>query len=112
MNAETEDASARVLPETLPFWFSFSFGEATLGAEFEFSTIAAYDTYKKRLTCGKIFSSNTFEQSDYIFIVQDKTRCEKKKTRKSKKTDLITLCLNLDRKLFLVKTLQETTIQH
>lgn len=102
MNAETEDVSDSdsVPPETLPFWFSFSFGKATLGAEFEFSTIAAYDMYKI-----------TFEQPNK-FSVQIKTQREKQKTRKSKQTDLIKLCLNLDRKLFLVNTLQESTKQH
>jgi len=41
MNAETADSSDTVPARTLPFWFSFSFDEATVGAEFEFSTTAA-----------------------------------------------------------------------
>lgn len=101
MNSETEDVSDSdgVPPETLPFWFSFSL-EETLGAEFEFSTIAACDMYK-----------TAFEQPSK-FSIQIKTQHGKKKTRKSKQTDLAKLCLNLDRRLFLVNTLQESTKQH
>lgn len=53
MNAETEDASSTESPETFPFWFSFSFIAATVGpltgtgTDFEFSTAAAYDMYKR-----------------------------------------------------------------
>lgn len=46
MNAEIADSSDTVLAGTLPFWFSFSSDEATVGAEFKFSTTAAYDMYK------------------------------------------------------------------
>nr|AFK36541.1 unknown [Medicago truncatula] len=41
MNAEIADSSDTVLAGTLPFWFSFSSDEATVGAEFKFSTTAA-----------------------------------------------------------------------
>jgi len=78
MNAETADSSDTVPAGTLPFWFSFSSDEATLGAEFKFSTIAAYDIIQSRLTYSNIFSMQHIEQPRKISM-QNKAQYERKR---------------------------------